>query len=214
MIGHHLAYNHAMPRSSKASVDRLYACASKQQGFFTTKQAIAAGYPDTVHAYHLRNGDWTRSRRGIYRLNRYPPTDQAAWVIWSLWSRGRSDQPMGVYSHRTALEIHGLLPPSNDQLHMTVPGRFRRMNPLPDHIVFYRQPLRPADVEPREGYSTTTLARTVLDLDRLQQLEAILPPDQVYQLRIRDDVRDLIRQEREASDRDEDDEDESWAAWA
>lgn len=39
----------AMKQLSKESFQRLYGIAEMQQGFFTTKQAIAAGYADKTH---------------------------------------------------------------------------------------------------------------------------------------------------------------------
>ncbi len=38
-----------MKQLSKESFQRLYGIAEMQQGFFTTKQAIAAGYADKTH---------------------------------------------------------------------------------------------------------------------------------------------------------------------
>ncbi|NKB24608.1 MAG: hypothetical protein GKR87_09605 [Kiritimatiellae bacterium] len=106
-----------MKRSSKESVFRLYEPVSSQQGFFTTKQAIQAGYPDAVHPYHVRNKDWVRIQRGIYRLSRYPAPNRPELMIWYLWSRNREEEPQGIYSYLTALEIHGILPARPDQLY-------------------------------------------------------------------------------------------------
>ena len=39
-----------MARSSKESFKALYEIAQSQQGFFTTKQAISAGFTDPLHA--------------------------------------------------------------------------------------------------------------------------------------------------------------------
>jgi hypothetical protein len=43
---------------------RLLAVAQAQQGFFTTKQAIHAGFAAKTHAYHMRAGNWRREYRG------------------------------------------------------------------------------------------------------------------------------------------------------
>ena len=46
----------------------LMTIAQDQQGYFTTKQAIEAGYADNTHPYHVRAGNWERVWRGIYRM--------------------------------------------------------------------------------------------------------------------------------------------------
>ncbi|MGB7128727.1 MAG: type IV toxin-antitoxin system AbiEi family antitoxin domain-containing protein [Candidatus Rhabdochlamydia sp.] len=47
----------------------LFEIAESQQGYFTFKQAIAAGFSDKNHRYHVQNGDWIKVLRGIYRLS-------------------------------------------------------------------------------------------------------------------------------------------------
>ena len=42
---------------------RLYEVARSQQGFFTTKQAIRAGFSEKVHTYHVKAGNWIREHR-------------------------------------------------------------------------------------------------------------------------------------------------------
>jgi hypothetical protein len=43
----------------------LMTVAQDQQGYFTTKQAIEAGYADNTHPYHVQAGNWERVCRGI-----------------------------------------------------------------------------------------------------------------------------------------------------
>ncbi|MCE5316966.1 MAG: type IV toxin-antitoxin system AbiEi family antitoxin domain-containing protein [Parachlamydia sp.] len=50
----------------------LFEIAESQQGYFTYQQAIAAGYSDKNHMYHIKTGDWVKVIRGIYRLAKYP----------------------------------------------------------------------------------------------------------------------------------------------
>lgn len=38
----------------------LMTTAQDQQGYFTTKQAIEAGYADNIHPCHVRAGNWER----------------------------------------------------------------------------------------------------------------------------------------------------------
>jgi len=44
----------------KEAERRFSAVAQAQQGFFTTKQAIHAGFAEKTHAYHMRARNWIR----------------------------------------------------------------------------------------------------------------------------------------------------------
>jgi predicted transcriptional regulator of viral defense system len=153
-----------MMRSFQESQAGLFAVAEAQGGFFTAKQAEAAGFDRTNHAYHVRSGKWMREYRGIYRLKQYPLPPDSDLILWSLWSRGRDDVPQGVYSHETALRIFDLSDNMPAKLHMTVPVKFRRGAAIPAVLVLHRADLALADVEEREGFRVTRPMRTILDL--------------------------------------------------
>jgi predicted transcriptional regulator of viral defense system len=125
---------------------KLYGIAEGQQGLFTAKQAKACGYADNTHPYHVRAGHWIREHRGIYRLERFPASDEEQLVLWSLWSANRREVPQGVYSHATALAIHELSDAMPAKLHMTVPpayGQARHGQPRnPCHQQRHAQRLR------------------------------------------------------------------------
>lgn len=144
--------------------DKLYMIAERQQGFFTAAQAVACGYPTSSHVYHRKAGSWQREYRGIYRLVRFPISDDAQYVLWTLWSRNRQGVPQGVYSHQTALALFELSDLMPKQLHMTVPLSFRRNAPIPDILVLHRGYLAPEDCEERRGYRVTRPLRAVADL--------------------------------------------------
>jgi len=131
---------------------RLFDLAEQQQGFFTTKQAKAAGFAENTHPYHVQAGNWVREHRGIYRLTLFPTPDRPDLVLWSLWSRNRKEEIEGVYSHQTALSLHELSDLNPAKLHMTVPQNFR-----------YRD-LPESDVQTGPGYKYTRPLRTILDL--------------------------------------------------
>jgi len=144
--------------------DRLWETAEAQGGFFTTRQAIAAGFADNTHPYHVRVGNWLRERRGVYRLARYPRDENAQLILWALWSSDRRGNPKGVYSHLTALRIHDLSDAMPVHLEMTVPPTFRRRTPIPAVLVLHRGTLSESDIMHRPGYAVTTPLRSVLDL--------------------------------------------------
>lgn len=144
--------------------DRLYVIAERQQGYFTAAQAVACGYPTSSHVYHLKAGTWRREYRGIYRLVRFPMSDDAQYVLWTLWSRNRQGVPQGVYSHQTALSLFELSDLMPKRLHLTVPPGFRRNAPTPDILALHRGCLAPEDCEERHGYRVTRPLRAVADL--------------------------------------------------
>jgi predicted transcriptional regulator of viral defense system len=144
--------------------DQLFAIAQGQRGFFTAKQAEAAGFQRCNHSYHVRAGNWAREGRGIFRLQQFPVSDEADLVLWSLWSRDRSDRPAGVYSHETALRIYDLSDLMPSKLHMTVPKTFRRNTPVPGGLVLHRGKLEATEVEERDGYKVTRPIKTMVDL--------------------------------------------------
>src|SRR5215472_11962589 len=115
-----------MAESHREASRRLFEIAEQQQGFFTTKQAKAAGFAENTHPYHVQVGNWICEHRGIYRLALFPVTDRPDLVLWALWSRNRDEEIEGVYSHHTALSLYDLSDLNPAKLHMTVPTDFRR----------------------------------------------------------------------------------------
>src|ERR1700685_1522887 len=120
-----------MGKGRKEAAKRLYEIAEGQQGFFTTKQAKAAGFAENTHPYHVQAGNWIREHRGIYRLALFPGAERADLVLWALWSRNRKEEVEGVYSHHTALGLYDLSDLNPAKLHMTVPTDFRRNSEIP-----------------------------------------------------------------------------------
>ena len=161
-----------MRRSSKQNEEELFTAAEGQQGYFTTKQAKACGYPDNTHPYHVAAGNWVRERRGIYRLSLYPISEEGQLVICSLWSRNRKGVTQGTYSHQTALSIHDVSDVMPSKLHMTVPVTFRRSSPIPPVLILHKAFLPDSDIEERMGYRVTRLLRTLVDLIDTEEISA------------------------------------------
>jgi hypothetical protein len=153
-----------MAQSHRASSRQLYEFAEQQQGYFTTKQAKAAGFAENTHPYHVKTGNWIRELRGIYRLVLFPATDRPDLALWSLWSRNRNEEIEGVYSHQTALSLHDLSDLNPAKLHMTVPRDFRRNSSLPGILVLHYSDLSDTDVQSGPGYRYTKPLRAILDL--------------------------------------------------
>ena len=153
-----------MRRGRKEAAKRLYEIAEAQQGFFTTKQAKAAGFAENTHPYHVQVGNWIREHRGIYRLASFPRGERPDLMLWSLWSRNWGEAAQGVYSHQTALSLHDLSDVMPANLHMTVPRTFRRNSEIPRVLVLHFGDLPQSDIGVAHGVRVTRPMRTILDL--------------------------------------------------
>ena len=153
-----------MAQSHREASRRLFEFAEQQQGFFTTKQAKAAGFAENTHPYHVQAGNWIREHRGIYRLALFPAADRPDLVLWALWSRNRNEAVEGVYSHHTALGLYDLSDLNPAKLHMTVPTDFRRNSEIPGILVLHYAELAESDVQTAQGFRFTRPLRTILDL--------------------------------------------------
>ncbi len=153
-----------MAQSHREASRRLFEIAEQQQGFFTTKQAKAAGFAENTHPYHVQVGNWIREHRGIYRLALFPMADRPDLVLWALWSRKRAEETEGVYSHQTALSLYELSDLNPSKVHMTVPTDFRRNSDIPGVLVLHYADLPESDVQTAQGFKFTRPLRTILDL--------------------------------------------------
>jgi predicted transcriptional regulator of viral defense system len=112
---------------------RLYETASAQDGYFSTQQAAVAGYSSQLLLKHIRAGRVARARRGIYRLVHFPAGEHEDLAITWLWSERE-----GVFSHETALALHGLSDVLPAHIHLTLPASWRhRRFRLPKGIVLH-----------------------------------------------------------------------------
>src|SRR6266852_401915 len=153
-----------MAQSHREAARRLFEFAERQQGFFTAKQARAAGFAENTHPYHVQAGNWIREHRGIYRLALFPAADRPDLVLWALWSRNRNEEVEGVYSHHTALSLYDLSDLNPAKLHMTVPTDFRRNSDIPGALVLHYADLAESDVQTAQGFKFTRPLRKILDL--------------------------------------------------
>ena len=160
-----------MAQSHREASRRLFEVAQQQQGFFTTKQAKAAGFAENTHPYHVQVGNWVREHRGIYRLTLFPTAERPDLVLWALWSRNRNEEIEGVYSHHTALSLYDLSDLNPAKLHLTVPTDFRRNSDIPGILVLHYANLPDSDVQAAQGFKFTRPLRTFLDLIEADTVE-------------------------------------------
>jgi predicted transcriptional regulator of viral defense system len=142
--------------------NRLFETASAQEGYFTTAQADEVGYSPQLLAKYLQNGRVLRARRGVYRLVHFPPGEHEELVTVWLWSERE-----GVFSHETALALHGLSDVLPARIHLTLPAAWakRRLRVLAGVVLHH------ADVAKTErvwvgSVPVTSPRRTLLDARR------------------------------------------------
>lgn len=148
-----------------------------QGGYFTTKQALAAGYTYPEQHQQVRHGKWIREHRGIYRLRDYPAPARPDLILYTLMSTDRSGEPQAIASHETALALHEISDANPERIHFTVPPGFRKK--MPKGIMLYKARLSEHDWEQHEGYRVTTPLRTIIDTVASPATWAYLP-DAVY----------------------------------
>lgn len=136
----------------------LYPIAESQGGYFSARQAHAAGISKAVLSHHVKSGKLLRVRRGVYRLALFPETPHADLVVAWLAAGEKA-----VFSHESALLIYGLTDLLPGEIHLTVPRTAsRRLTGIRLHTAR----IRPDEVTWRQGLPITTLPRTLIDLVR------------------------------------------------
>ncbi len=157
--------------------DKLLEIAESQQGYFTSRQAVECGFSRANFHRKLRSGKWCKEGlRGIYRLANYPSPARPELALWTLWSANKQGHPLGIWSHETALDIHGLSDVAPAKLHMSVPKNFRRSTAIPNVLcLHFVDEIPPSNIEQRQGYRVTTPLRTLGDVIR----EGVIQNEQI-----------------------------------
>lgn len=151
-----------VPSPNHPSWDRLFETAAGQAGLFTTQQAAEAGYSPQLLVHHVRAGRATRVRRGVYRVVHFPAGEHEDLVAIWLWS-----EQAGVFSHETALALHDLSDVLPAQIHLTVPGDWRRRRlRAPEGVVVHCADVAPEDRAWVGAVPTTGPRRTLQDCAR------------------------------------------------
>lgn len=141
---------------------KLFDVAENQAGYFTSAQAVAAGYSHAAQHHHVKVGNWQRVGHGIYRLDRFPTLPGADYMPLMLWSNDRSGTVQATVSHESALQAYDLSDVMPARVHLTVPRGFRKRVPAGIEVTY--RDLPDLDVTERDGYRITTPLRTLLDV--------------------------------------------------
>jgi hypothetical protein len=123
-----------MGTSSKELARKLRKLAKRQHGCFTAAQAIETGYADSVHLYHVKNGEWIRVFRGVYRFADAAETPAARCRAALLWTRDKTGKIQGVLASDTLSALHSGGLAQDHQIQIVVPKVFRRSSDIPEGI--------------------------------------------------------------------------------
>ncbi|EOM76670.1 hypothetical protein DW322_19740 [Rhodococcus rhodnii] len=134
----------------------LVRVAADQAGFFTTAQALDAGYASTDLGDRILDGTWRRIDRDLYRLAGHPTSDLDEYAKWCAWFGGGA-----VVSHQSAAELYGLGHLYPRFIHLSTV----LTPPSPTTaLALHRRALAPEECQRLGGIRLTTPVRTVLDL--------------------------------------------------
>lgn len=151
---------------------RLYDIAKSQNGYFTSRQAIVAGYRQNNFGVYLKKGLWIRMMRGVYRLKMYPISEDEQYSMLSLWVGEKENRPIGVFSHLTALRFYEVSEVISDKIHITVPVHYKtKKKDVPKVLIFHKNNVDNKDISYLAGYAITTLSKTLIDLSISDSME-------------------------------------------
>ena len=162
--------------TNKKTEKKLLEIAQKQGGYFTSGQALKAGYSYRLQSYHKEQKHWKEIDTGLYKLTNFPASQFDDLIRWSLWSRDKKGNPQAVISYESALVVHELGDVMPAKVHITIPPKFRK--DIPDGIICHRANVKPEEVEVRDDFSVTTPIKTIIDVTEgnisLEQLEQVV----------------------------------------
>jgi predicted transcriptional regulator of viral defense system len=139
--------------------DQLFETASAQDGYFSTAQASEAGYSSQLLVKYLKSGRITRIRRGVYRLVHFPAGEHEELVVIWLWA-----ERAAIFSHETALAVHGLSDVMPAKVHITLPvsWQHRRLR-VPAGVVLHFSDFQSNERTWFGAIPVTTAAQTLID---------------------------------------------------
>lgn len=142
--------------ANQALFEALFEIADDQAGYFTTRQAIAAGLSYRQLSYYTATGRIERVRKGVYRLRHYPSSSHEDLFLWALSLGQRA-----VLSHETALALYDLSDVLPSQIHATIPRTASRRRP---GVRLHTGHLSDSDITEYAGLPVTTVPRTLADV--------------------------------------------------
>lgn len=138
----------------------LEADAYGQHGYFRVGQARQHGLSSQLLSHYVRQGRFTRVRRGLYRLHGFPSSEhdemREKWMAVGM--------EKAVLSHQSALALLDLSDAIPSAVHLLVPRRHRGLRRPPGTVIHTRPDEEEIGTVWREGLPLTTPARTLVDV--------------------------------------------------
>jgi predicted transcriptional regulator of viral defense system len=134
----------------------LYEIAEGQAGYFTAYQARSVGFSWERLSENVKTGRFRRVAHGIYRLSRFPISQNENYFV--AWLRTRPDS---VISHESALSVYNLSDDLPDEIHVIIPrtGSRRRQG-----LRLHTNRIGKDEITICEGLPITTVERTIADV--------------------------------------------------
>lgn len=171
-----------------------------QNGYFRTDQAATAGFSNQLLRKHFLAGRFSRNLRGVYRLVDVPPGEHDDLVELWLWSGGT-----GVFSHETALALHGLSDALPSRVHMTMPRKWSARSAVPRILILHFANISTTDRTWLGPLPVTTVPRTIRDAvdDGVDPalIEQAIAEGKARKLLVRSDLRGIVSPRRSRSRR-------------
>lgn len=137
----------------------IFKLAESQSGYFSADQAKKSGCSAQLLRRYQQTGKVLRLRRSIYRLKEFPQSPYEDLMVLWLWSERR-----GVFSHSTALALHGLSSLMPTTYEMTMPSRHaKRRLRVPENLTLYFDDVPEAERVEFHSIWATSVKRTLVD---------------------------------------------------
>jgi hypothetical protein len=115
-----------MAQSHREAARRLFEFAEQQQGFFTTKQAKAAGFAENTHPYHVQVGNWIREHRCLALI----PLCTAALALPALLLGQRPNSALAGIAEPGWFYVLSAKPNERGQFTLIEPGSRKRVGQI------------------------------------------------------------------------------------
>ena len=157
--------------NTKNYYHKLFEIAENQAGYFSSRQAVEAGYSRPNLLYQTERGKFTRIDRGVYRIALFPNSPFEDLFIALLKSGDRA-----VVSHDSALSVYDLSDSLLGEIHITIPRSASRRR---KGIKYHTKSISEDEKTIYQGLRITALSRTIIDLvesghDPIQLKKAII----------------------------------------
>jgi len=131
--------------------------ATRQHGVVSHQQLLELGFGVRRIEIKLWEG-WLQSvHRNVYAVGHSRLTRRSQW-----WAGLLAYGPGTVLSHRTAAVLWGVQRPRRGPVHVTAPGGRQGIGRR-EGIWVHRCKIGPVDITTKDGFPTTTIARTLFD---------------------------------------------------